>query len=147
MEQIVPLDDMEKATQTFFRMHWNEQEIETSPPEWRSVRPPCTRQELPYYELGGCYALQQKTGIVYIGTGTSRSSGIYEGFGITRRLHQHVIKADLPWGSGNVALREKYSDIVEIHTIGFTQDVVHLACALEEYLIVALKPERNTMHA
>lgn len=102
---------------------------------------------MPFYELGGCYALQEKVGIVYIGAGTSRRAGIYEGFGITRRLHAHVLKPGPPRGSGNVALREKYSDVTEIQTIGFTQDVVHLARALEEYLIITLKPERNIMHA
>lgn len=98
---------------------------------------------VPNYELGGCYALFSESGLQYVGLGASKGNVLYPEHGISRRLMAHVLKSDRPRGKQWSQLRESWSSVTSILTIGFSNDYSYMAAALETFLIRELDPPRN----
>jgi len=137
------ITEIRSETVKFFNQHWNEERLGT-PPDWKVTRSPFTHDLFPYHDKGGCYALGVGREIIYIGIGNSLGSGQYEGYGIIRRLLHHVLKADPMFrGKGLRVVRDKWSSVTDVYTIGFHGDVEYIANSLEEFLIRRCRPQRN----
>lgn len=124
---------LSETTTRFFSLHWRSDEL-GQPPAWKTWEP-FLYGSVPNFDLGGCYALFSSGRLVYVGSGVSRGGGIYVGHGISRRLMSHVICSDRVKGAEWSRLREKWSHITGLCTIGFSAETVYLAPALENYLI------------
>lgn len=127
------MDLLIENTCKFFSLHWNVQELGVAP-VW--VRwDPFLFGSVPNHERGGCYALFSGENLVYVGLGVSRGGGRYPESGISRRLMSHVYCSDPGKGPRWSRLRDQWSHVTEIRTIGFEAATVYLAPALENYLI------------
>ncbi len=131
--------DLEIATGRFFELHWPSTETHLSQPLWENWST-FLYKSVPNNKFGGCYALFEKGTLLYIGKGVSAKDGI------SKRLSSHVLGvksyAENP-GEHLSYLREKWSDVTEIWTIGFTKEWDYLAHALEVFLIRQLQPIKN----
>lgn len=139
------MDDLRKLQQTtdeFFRRHWRSESLSCQQPNWNGWEE-FLYGSAPNYELGGCYALFAGNELLYVGLGASRGGGLYPDHGISRRLMAHVIASDRHRGESWSRLRDPWSSITAIFTIGFPNECIYLAAALEAFLIRELSPPRN----
>ena len=134
---------LDEATNTFFRKHWSVSELSSQLPEWKVWRE-FLYGSVPNYDVGGCYALFAESELLYVGLGASKGGGLYPNHGISRRLMAHVIVSDRQRGPNWSKLRDSWSNVTDIHTIGFPNEVGYLAAALESFLIRELNPPRNS---
>ena len=134
------ISDLRRCTSEFFQLHWPAACGDA--PTWQQWPPPF-QGPVPNYNLRGCYALSVGRQIVYIGLGVRKSGGYLKDHGISIRLLGHVVG---PNPDGTHSLREKWSDVSDIYTIGFEGSRAYLAPALELYLIEVLHPPRNSTH-
>lgn len=140
MTELLRLEDLERATADFFSRHCHQGCL--GPPPTRSNWDHFLKGSVPNHEHAGCYATFIGSGLDYVGLGASRGGGLYKDHGISRRLLQHVIRADRTKGSGYSALRPAWEATSAIWTIGL-QQAPYLAPALESFLIRTLMPPRN----
>lgn len=134
------LGDLEASTEVFFRRHWLDLENGEAP-RWLNWLP-FLYGSVPNFQHGGCYALFVHDVLVYVGKGSSRGSGIYVDHGISRRLMAHVYCSAKKPDRRQLQLRQSWSDITALHTIGLPNRE-YLAPALEGFLIRSLLPARN----
>ncbi|MGH8402788.1 MAG: hypothetical protein ACRESO_05225, partial [Gammaproteobacteria bacterium] len=133
-------EQLEYKTRKFFNLHWPVDAGKA--PDW--VHSYKLIGAIPDGDQGGCYALLKDNGICYVGSGTSRGSGIYINHGLGRRLIAHVLSQDK---SVHAAISErkfkfrlKWQHCSSLSTIKFPPDYIYLAVALESYLIHELSP-------
>ena len=127
------MDLLTDHTNKFFSLHWQSQSL-GEPPVWKTWQP-FLFGSVPNYDLGGCYSLFGNDKLVYVGLGVSRGGGLYPESGISRRLMNHVCCSDVVRGPSWSRLRDKWTHVTEVRTIGFSSKTVYLAPALENYLI------------
>lgn len=127
------LRDLSQTTERFFDWHWNKGAIGEDPPQW--LHWPEFKGSVPNYQLGGCYALFEGPTLVYVGLGASKGGGLYPEHGISRRLMSHVLRIDREKGAEWSKPRTGWEAINSIYTVGFPSRLVHLAPALETFLI------------
>lgn len=137
------IQQLKTLTSDFFALHWK-QELLGTPPDWHEPFPAARGGPYPNHDSQGCYALFNGAELRYIGVAIGRGSGLYKGHGIGSRI-QHVITVDWdsrsPNGGRMYKVREKWSDISDITTIGFHHHG-YLAAALECFLLTRLDPIR-----
>jgi|SRR4029079_10513646 len=139
---MISLSDLQEASKVFFARHWRSNEEAGPPPEWQEWTP-FLFSTVPNHGLGGCYALFESEALIYVGLGASRGNVAYPGYGITRRLMDHVISSDKNRGKDWSTLKPDWLNVSAIYTIGLRSEDVYLAPALESYLIRELKPPQN----
>ena len=133
MTTSLQLSDLTAATDRFFLWHWNNQAIGEDSPKW--LHWPEFKGSVPNYQFGGCYALFEGQTLLYIGLGASKGGGLYPEHGISRRLMSHVLRIDREKGPEWSKPRTGWETVDSISTIGFPSSTVHLAPALETFLI------------
>jgi hypothetical protein len=134
--------ELESATLEFFKRHWVSQVLGMPPLSWRKWES-FLSGSVPYHDTAGCYALFEDAALIYVGLGASRGGGIYDGYGLSRRLMGHVICADRGRGVGWSKLTSAWSTVTELFTLGFSKELSYVAASLETHLIRQLKPPRN----
>lgn len=140
MEKLITEEQLKNATNQFLILHWADESGEK--PEWSKHWTFKIDEAPPNYNLRGCYALWVYDNCVYIGSGISSLTGtIYEGFGLAARLKNYY-SIDR---TEQKCIPSNYKNLKSITTIGFNEKTYYLALSLEAYLIINLKPERNTV--
>jgi hypothetical protein len=124
----VPLAEIITATEEFFKLHW--QIPDEKPPSWL-MHPYTGTGFVPSGKLPGCYALLRVREVVYIGSGVSRGTARYSGWGLASRVRQYT-QRDSAAGRDIWSFRHGHSGI---HTIGFPAERAYLVLALEMFLI------------
>lgn len=139
MEYIKTIKDVISETKSFFEKHWCNN-IET--PEW--IGDWKWEDSVPNHDKAGVYALiNENEEVVYIGLGASKGGGQYKDHGLSYRLLNHVITIDKEKGKCHYKAQDRWKDIKEIYTIGFSREYSYMSSALEDYLIVKLQPKKN----
>lgn len=134
---------LEQTTNQFFLRHWSNENLPYQRPDWMEWKD-FLYGSVPNYDLGGCYVLFSGNDLIYVGLGASRGSGLYVDHGISRRLMAHVIASDRLRGKEWSKLREPWSNVTALFTIGFPNEYAYLAAALESFLIRELSPPKNS---
>jgi hypothetical protein len=133
----ISLKEIAVSTDEFFKLHWlipGE-----TPPEWSS-EPYTGTGFIPFGKLPGCYALLRGVGeVVYIGSGVSRGSARYQGWGLAARLRQYT-RRDPAAGDDRWSFRYGHTGV---HTIGFPPNRAYLVLALEMFLISRFSDLKN----
>ncbi len=139
------IESLVEHTNTFFNLHWPES-LNSPRPEWKSDWN--WQGSVPHHDKRGVYCLFDGAGdILYVGLGASVGGGKRVGFGISRRLLDHVITTDKTKGRGHYIPKKRWADVGSLAAIGFPNEYSYLAPALEDYLIEKLSPPRNTSKA
>ena len=134
------VEDLEAATRRFFALHWSISDLGNPPgwDRWESF----LYGSVPNYAQGGCYALFEPSGLVYVGLGASRGGGRYAQHGISRRLMSHVLRIDRAQSDYHSALLPKWAAVTSLFTLGLGR-APYLAASLETFLIRELDPPMN----
>ena len=133
------LCELNKTTDEFLNRHWPASGDFGERPTWISWESPFLRGGIPNNELGGCYALFIGEDLIYIGKGVTKATG-----GISRRLTGYVLR--IKGHEGKTALRklmERWGNITNVCTIGFSEGMKYLALSLESFLIREFAPRDN----
>jgi len=134
----ISIKSLKKHTKDFFNLHWNEQLIGSSAPEWsREWR---LIGSAPKYEKQGVYAFVDDDEITYIGSGVSKGKKGYEGHGLGTRIAAYVrVEKDGQYKAHD----ERLAEAGALVTIGFPLGYGHIAIALEYYLLARIPTKYN----
>lgn len=134
---MVNIEMLEKKTSEFFEKFCKKEIVV---PQWS--KPWEFKDTLPNNDQKGCYAHVVGNEIVYIGLAIGNS---FDGSGIGARVSRYW-KKGIDYRNDNRIYESTKKDVTSIITFPFQPDNYCLAAALEVYLIVNLKPQRNRIH-
>lgn len=133
----VSVDRLKKLTIDFFKLHWNSEEL-GSTPKWSE--PWHLKGTAPNHNRQGIYAFVRGDDVTYIGTGASKGKKRYEGHGLGARLADYVRVS----GPGEYRANDwKLENADYVITLGFEQGLGYLSYALESYLLANIPTEHN----
>lgn len=138
--------ELDRATDQFFSFHWNESNIGSSPPAWRTWDRRGSPDEA---QMGGCYAIYEDSKLLYIGLAVTEGKNAARGrtYGLLNRLRRHVLKGSLDergqYPPQTRLGKEHWANLDCIRLIGFPAGQRYLAAALEIYLIDRMGPKIN----
>lgn len=134
------LETLKTLTQTFFKLHWNLEELGANP-IWSDKD--TEFRKIPNYNKRGVYAFVKGDEITYIGVGASQvKNPLYANHGLSDRFKRYVGWIDKPNNIFGVK-DERLKDAGAVITLGFEPDQAYLAYALEMFLISHMKPVHN----
>lgn len=136
------ISDLKPETARFFSLHWPASA--GNEPVWLNWDPFLVGPA-PHNGLGGCYALFEEGELIYIGKAIAKGGGATPGYGISRRLANHVVRRDWDAGTNLNRLIEPWLQVTSIYTIGFPRELEYLALALEGFLIREFSPKLNAL--
>lgn len=140
------ISDLQRETLVFLERHWPDCDMtQLSWKKWDNLV-----GTIPGGELQGVYALATGDAIQYIGVGSGRNPGRYEGAGLGARLKNRYIRladdqhSTHPNNRRYVIIQLWPSVILDsVYTFPFPRNYGYLALSLEAYLIGALQPPFN----
>lgn len=139
------LQELEKQTEEFFRMHWFIDSKSTTPhipkPEWSEKW--LFIGELPNNSMKGCYSwLNQDNEVIYIGSALSKENALGSRISNYWTYNDRIENDKRVYSPTNNLLQNGVSSII---TLPFKEQE-YLVAALEIYLIQTLQPRLNIIH-
>lgn len=137
------IQDLQKITEQFFRLHWNDTTYPIWSEPWNFIG------GIPKHDYPGCYAtFNEKEEITYIGLGIGSAKGRYQEHGLGKRL-KRFYKVDIR--NYKDASKTTYKRVDEVNayylrTLPFEKEYFYLAAAFEVYAIINLDGLINTVH-